>query len=302
MTTPQENQLSDKDARLWTALLVLVALIWGNAFVAIKVIVAHVTPLAFITVRFVPVALTFALLLLPIRRREMWLMIRSEWWRLGLLGLLGGVAYNGFLAWGETRIAAGTASLIIALNPAFTYLLSVLFMGERLTWQRSLGIAIAFAGLFVIIRWGSGQAVTLEDAKYAFITLLAPLCWAAYTVIGKGVVSRHPPLLVTGVAMSVAGMVSLLFVTPSLLAQLPTLPGSFWWSLAFLVFLCTVFAFVIWFGALEKMPAGRVASFIYLVPLFANTFSLLMLGERITAPSVAGGIVLVGGVWLVNRR
>jgi len=289
-------------AILWPALLILSTIIWGNSFIAIKHVIARVTPLELVTVRFVPVALTFAALLLPTRGRQVWRMIRADGWRLALLGLTGGVLYNIFLGWGETRVAAGSASLIIALNPAFTYVLSVIFLGERFAWQRALGLIVAFGGLFVIIRWGSGRAVTLDDARYAFITMLAPACWAVYTVSGKPLVERYPPLLVTGVSMSFAGLFSLAFARPALLAQLPNLPASFWWSVLFLVIPCTVFAFSVWFGALERMDAGRVAGFVYLVPMFAVTFSHWLLDEPITPALLAGAAILVVGVWLVNRR
>ena len=286
----------------WTALLVLVTLFWGNSFIAVKVIVQHVSPLELVTVRFVPVALIFAALLLPTRGREVWAMVRADGWRLALLGLTGAVLYNTFLGWGETRVAAGTASLIIALNPTFIYTLSILVLGERFVWRRALGLAVAFAGLFVIIRWGSGRPIALDDAGYALIVMLAPLNWAVYTIAGKRVIARHPPLLVVGVAMIFAGLFSLVFVRPSLIAQLPTLPASFWWAVLFLAVPCTVFAFVVWFGALERMPAGRAAGFIYLVPMFAVTFSRWLLDEPVTPALLLGAAILIAGVYLVNRR
>jgi drug/metabolite transporter (DMT)-like permease len=228
--------------------------------------------------------------------------VRKESWRLALLGLTGAVLYNTFLGWGETRVPAGTASLIIALNPAFTYALSVLTLGESLRWRRALGMVVAFGGLFIIIRWGSGRPVNLGEASYAFITMLAPLCWAVYTILGKSVVSRHPPLLVTGTSMIFAGLFSLVFVSPAMVAKLPGLPASFWWSVLFLAIPCTVFAFVVWFGALERMPAGRVVGFVYLVPMFAVTFSRILLDEPVTLALAAGAGVLIAGVWMVQRK
>lgn len=298
----RSNHRSTGGAALWTTLLILVTLIWGNSFIAIKHVVEYVTPLELVAVRFIPVALTFAVLLLPTRSRQVWQVIRAEGWRLPLLGLTGAVLYNIFLGWGETRVAAGTASLIIALNPAFTYALSLIFLGERFAWRRALGLAVAFGGLSVIIRWGSGRAVALDDMGYAFITMLSPVCWAIYTVSGKALVERHSPLLVTGISTTFAGLFSLVFVRPSLLAQLPALPASFWWSALFLAWPCTVFAFAVWFSALERMPAGRVAGFVYFVPMFAVTFSRWLLDEPITPALVVGAAILVGGVWLVNRR
>lgn len=286
---------------LWVVLLVLVTLIWGNSFIAIKHMVAYVSPLELVTLRFVPVALTFALILLPTRGGRIRRMIRQETWRLAFLGLIGAVLYNVFLAWGQTRVPAGTASLIIALNPAFIYVLSVLFLDEVFRWRRALGLGIAFSGLFIIIRWGSGQRMTINEARYILITLAAPTMWAIYTVVGKSVISRHPPLLVTGVSMIFAGLFSTLFVRTSLLVRLPTLPLSFWGAVLFLAWPCTVFAFLVWFGALEHMAASRVAGFIYLVPMFGVSFSRWLLGEPITLALLLGMVVLIAGVWLVNR-
>jgi drug/metabolite transporter (DMT)-like permease len=307
--TPQSSDLhicashrSPGWSALWTGLLILVALFWGNTFIAVKHIIAHVTPLELVVVRFLPTALVFAALLLPTHGRQAWQMVRAEGWRLPLLGLTGSVLPSIFVGWGQTHVAAGTAGLIVALNPAFTYILSVILLGERFTWRRALGLLVAFGGLFVIVRWGSGRAVTLEDVGYALITMLAPASWAVYTVSGKPLVECYPPLLVTGGSVLFGGLFSLLFVRPALLAQLPALPGSFWWSVLFLALPCTVFAFIVWNSALERMPAGRVAGFVYLVPMFAITFSHWLLGEPVTPALALGAAILVGGVWLINRR
>jgi drug/metabolite transporter (DMT)-like permease len=301
-TSNQNGTLSPTQIALWTSLLVSITLLWGNSFIAIKYVVRYVTPLELVTVRFVPVAITFVIIVLPKYRSQLWSIIRTEWWRLMLLGLTGAVLYNVFLSWGETRVAAGTASLIITLNPTFIYTLAVLFLKEQFAWVRVLGLAIAFGGVFVIVRWGSGQPVAFSDMGHACITMLAPVMWAIFTVSGKALVTRYPPLLVTGVSMTFAGLFSLIFVRPSFIQLLPTLPVLFWWSALFLALPCTVFAFYIWFAALERMSAGRVASFVYLVPMFGVTFSRWLLDEPITPALIVGGIILIAGIWLVNRR
>lgn len=296
-----ENRSPSGTVSMWVGLLVLVTLLWGNAFVAIKRVIAYVTPLELVTVRYVPVAITFVLILISTRRRQVWRAIREDGWRLVLLGLAGGVLYNIFLGWGEMGVGAGTASLIIALNPAFTYVLSVLFLGEAFSWRRALGLVVAFGGLFIIIRWGSGRAVTWDDFGYALITTLAPVSWAVYTVAGKPLLARHPPLVVAGLSMSFAGAMSLVFIRPSSLSRLVQLPLEIWGAILFLALACTVFAFIVWFGALQHLSAGRVASFVYLVPMFAVTFGHWLLDEPVTLALLLGAVVLVAGVWLVNR-
>jgi len=284
-------------------LLVLVTLIWGNSFVAIKHAVRFLTPVELTILRFIPVALIFGVLLLTTRRVPFWQMVRGDWLGLVLLGLSGAVAYNLALNTGESRIPAGTASLIISLNPAFTFILSALFLKERPTIKKAMGLTIAFLGLYVIVRYASrqsGQQIDFSYLRYVFITMLAPFCWAIYTILGKPLVARYSPLMVVGGAM-IAAVVPLLFlVRGSLIAKLPTLPPSVWLSIAFLSLACTVFAFVIWFGALQRMEASRAASFVYLVPLFGVSFSKLLLDEPITLVLLIGAALLIGGVYLIN--
>lgn len=284
-------------------LLVLVTLIWGNSFIAIKHAVQFLTPVELTILRFIPVALIFGVLLLTTRRRAFWQMVRRDWLGLVLLGLSGAVAYNFALNTGESRIPAGTASLIISLNPAFTFILSILFLREQPTIKKALGLTIAFSGLYVIVRYASGQSgqqIDFSYLRYVFITMLAPICWAIYTILGKPLVARYPPLMVVGGAMMVAVVPLLFLVRGSLIAKLPTLPPSVWLSIAFLSLACTVFAFVIWFGALQRMEASRAASFVYLVPLFGVSFSKLLLDEPITLVLLIGAALLIGGVYLIN--
>jgi drug/metabolite transporter (DMT)-like permease len=193
--------------------------------------------------------------------------------------------------------------LIISLNPVFTFILSILFLRERPTIKKTIGLTIAFLGLYVIVRYASGQSGQQIDfgyLRYVFITMLAPLCWAIYTILGKPLVARYPPLMVVGGAMMAAVVPLLFLVRGSLIAKLPTLPPSVWLSIAFLSLACTVFAFVIWFGALQRMEASRAASFVYLVPLFGVSFSKLLLDEPITLVLLIGAALLIGGVYLIN--
>jgi drug/metabolite transporter (DMT)-like permease len=281
-------------------LLVLVILIWGNSFIAIKHAVQFLAPIELTILRFIPVALIFGILLLTTHRVAFWQMVRRDWLGLVLLGLSGVVAYNLALNTGESRVPAGTASLIISLNPAFTFILSVVFLRERPTIKKAMGLAIAFLGLYVIVRYASNQQIDFNYLRYVFITMLAPLCWAIYTILGKPLVARYPPLIVVGGAMIAAVIPLLFFIRGSLIAKLPTLPLSAWLSIAFLSLACTVFGFVIWFRALQRMEASQAASFVYLEPLFGVSFSKLLLDEPITPALLIGAALLIGGVYLIN--
>lgn len=282
--------------------LILITILWGNSFIAIKHAVQFLTPMELTILRFIPVAVAFAALLLPTRRASLWAMIKKDWLVLIFLGLTGAVGYNIFLMTGEQRIAAGTASLIVpSLNPVLIFILSIIFLKERPTLKKVTGLILASIGLYIIVRYASGERIDFSYLFYVFVTLLAPLCFATYTILGKPLVARYPPLQVTGGAMMAAVIPLLFLIDGNLVAKLPTLPATVWLSIAFLSFLCTVFAFVVWFWALQKMEASRVGSFTYLVPLFGVSFSQVILGESITPALAIGGAILLSGVYIVNR-
>ncbi|HID62028.1 MAG TPA: DMT family transporter [Anaerolineae bacterium] len=282
--------------------LVLITILWGNSFIAIKHAVQFLTPMELTILRFIPVAVTFAALLLPTRWASFWAMVRKDWLSLIFLGLTGFVGYNIALMTGEQRIAAGTASLIVpSLNPVLIFILSIIFLKERPTFKKVTGLILASIGLYIIVRYASGERIVFSYLLYVLITLLAPLCFATYTIVGKPLVARYPPLQVTGGATMAAVIPLLFLIDGDLIAKLPTLPASVWLSIAFLSFLCTVFAFVVWFWALQKMEATQVGSFTYLVPLFGVSFSQVILDESVTPALIIGGAILLSGVYIINR-
>lgn len=281
--------------------LVLIAMIWGNSFIAMKYAVQFLTPVELTILRFIPVAVAFAVLLLPTRWVSFWAMVRQEWPILVLLALTGAVGYNIFVNTGSQKIAAGTVSLIVPpLNPVFTFVLSIIFLKERPTVKKATGLIVASIGLYIIVRYAGGKRIDFSYLRYVFVTMLGPLCFAIYTILGKPLVARYSPLQVTGGAMMAAVIPLVFLIDGNLIVKLPTLPATVWLSIAFLAFLCTVFAFVVWFWALQKMEASQVSSFTYLVPLFGTSFSQVILGESITPALIVGGAILLGGVYIIN--
>ncbi len=137
------------------ALVGLLVVFWGNAFVAIKYLLetAGLTPMGLTALRYLPAALvSLALLLVLYPLPVIGAAWRREWFGIGLYGLTGVLGYNIALNYGEVRIAAGTASLIVGLSPVLTLLAARAFLGERITPRKLWGIVIAFLGLFVRTR------------------------------------------------------------------------------------------------------------------------------------------------------
>lgn len=285
-----------------TALYVLVGLLvafWGNAFVAIKYLleVERMTPMGLTALRYLPsAAISLALLLILYPLPSIASAWRREWAGIGLYGLTGVLGYNIALNFGEVRIAAGTASLIVGLSPVLTLLAARAFLGERITQRKLWGIVIAFLGLFAVVRWGAAEPVNLDYLLAAMITLGAPLSWVVYTIVGKPLVDRADPTLVTLSAI-VWGSLPLVFFVPS---GLGGISANAWLALGFLALVCTVFGFLVWSWALKRTEASRLGAVIYLIPLVTIISSLVLMGQPPTWGLAAGGLVLMGGVALAE--
>jgi drug/metabolite transporter (DMT)-like permease len=74
-----------------------------------------------------------------------------------------------------------------------------------------------------------------------------------------------------------------------------------WWAMIFLGVLTTGFAYIAWFDALSQLPAAQTGTFLFVEPLTSMVVAANILGEKITLVSVLGGVVILFGIWMVNR-
>jgi len=281
-------------------------LIWGNAFVAIKYALNYISPAELLVFRYVPASVFFLAILLT--RRGLRLpgrLSRGERGRLLLAGLCGIPIYNFCLNWGEQHITAGMASLIIALNPGITYVLTLVFWGERWSGRKVAGLAVAFGGLALLVF--SAQGVPGGEPPKAIlwgalVTLGSPVAWACYTLLGQPLVRRYSSLEVTAWATLIGTIPILLLIRPSSVKAIPTFPLGFWLAIAWLVLFCTVIAFAVWYWALKYAGATEISAFIYLIPAFAILFGRMLLREPITPSLIAGGLLILAGISLVSRQ
>ncbi len=290
-----------REKGLLYAALVTTTIVWGGSFVAVKRALNYLSPLELLFMRFVPAALAFALLLCLRERAALVVLVRAEWRSLCLMGLFGVIIYHLSLNIGEQLIPAGTASLVMALNPAFIFLLSVLFLGEQATGMRLLGLGMAFVGLFIVLRNPLGEAMEFDYLRGVLITMVAPMSWAAYTVISRPLAARYPPLAVTGMGTILGAMPVLGTANASLLGRIAAMPGDGWASIIFLALLATVAGVTTWVTALEHLDASRVGAFIYLVPLWGAVLGQRLLGEPLTLSLLIGAVAIITGVMVVNR-
>jgi drug/metabolite transporter (DMT)-like permease len=272
--------------------LVLTLLIWSFSFLAAARLRQDLGLTEALAARFLPVLLGAGLLLAwrrPLR------LPRAAWWRIAVMGLLGVPVYNLAFLHGLKTVPTGTAALIIALNPVFTAVLARFFLKEAFGLRRTVGLVMALAGVFVVIRYGTDKPVDWPYLSSALVLAVAPLGWACYTVIGRRLPAAADAFDTTYALLFVGSLPILALATPTLGRRLVAHPGALWWAL-YLAVPCTLAAYAAWIWALKRLPAGEVAAFVFLNPPLANLWAWLFEGATLKPPFVLGAAVLLAGV------
>jgi drug/metabolite transporter (DMT)-like permease len=282
--------------------LLLVTIFWGGSFSAIKHLLGLYTPMELVVARFIPAAFIFALISIAFYPKESLKMLKEDFLKTFLVGLLGIPAYHLCLNNGETHISAGLASLIIGLNPTFTFIASSIFLKEKPTILRIAGLIVSFIGLFILVKFGSGLELNYSYLMAVFLTVLSPAAWALYTITSKPLTLRHSPMVVASVTTVIGTIPVLFLIDRTFITKSIGINTSFALSLGFLSILSTVIGNIVWMAAIKKISATRVSSFVYLSPFFAVIIGILFLHESMNFAFLIGGLFILGGVALVNLR
>jgi drug/metabolite transporter (DMT)-like permease len=277
-------------------------IVWGGSFIATKVAIAEISPATLIWVRFAMGLVVLAATALA--RRELVPAGRRELLYFALLGFLGVTFHQWLQATGLKTAHASTTGWIVASIPIFMALLGRAFLGETLGMHRWTGIALAALGVMLVIGKGSLSALFSGRSAVAgdYLVLASAPNWAIFSVVSRGGLKRHAAacMMFYVVALGWAFTTPLLLAGPGL-GELSALTPRGWIAVLFLGVICSGFAYVFWYDALKRLPAARVGALIYLEPLVAVVVARLVLGEPILPAALAGGALILGGVWLVNR-
>jgi drug/metabolite transporter (DMT)-like permease len=275
--------------------IALALLTWSSAYAAIAYALPFFSPGEVALARLSIGSLCFALLLW-IRRVP--LPARRDWPQLALLGVAGLTVYHLCLNYAETRIASGTASILIALVPAATAAVSAVWLHERLSLRSWIGLGVALLGTVLVVL-ASGQSISMDPR--AWLVLVCVAVSAVYFVGQKPLFARSSTLGVTAFTFFAATLAALPFGwrLPQALSVAPWPPLA---ALLWLGFAPTFVGYLAWNLAVHRASASRVSSFIYLSPPIALLIGWLWLHEVPNAMILVGGVITVGGVVLTNAR
>jgi drug/metabolite transporter (DMT)-like permease len=267
-------------------------------YLAAKRGVQEIPPLTLLVWRLLVSAGTFAALLafLPGHR----LPPRRLLPRVALLGLLSGPLNQALFLLAMQHTTAAHGALIFSLTPLGVYLVELARGRERPRWTATLGIAVALAGVLLLLLARGLNALSglfLGD----LLLLGSLLAWVFYTTEGRELVAQEGPLR-TSAWSNISGALLLLPLVPWVLRPETVFAASLLakGAVVYLGLGSSVLSYAIWFAALGRTDASKVAIFSNLQPVATALAAWALLGESLSWEVVVGGALVLLGVRLTQ--
>ena len=269
---------------------------------ATKVALQDISPIAIVWLRF-----SMGVLILGIAvslRGQFSLPGRGEWAYFSLLGFLGITFHQWLQSNGLQTSEAGTTAWIVSTTPVFMALLGWTVLKEALSWVKTSGILLAFAGVLLVVSKGNLASISVGrfGAPGDFLILISSVNWAVFSVLSRRGLKSYPAGLMMFYVMSLGWMfTTILFFAQTGLSEITNLTSNGWLGVIFLGVFCSGLAYIAWYDALQALPSAQTGAFLYIEPLVAVVVAFFVLSEPVTVVSLIGGGVIILGVWLVNR-
>lgn len=280
--------------KLPVAALLLLALIWGYAWVVMKIALDYVQPFTFSAMRtfFGAVAL---FIVLPLMGRPLKPKAVGP---TAILGVLQTTGFVGMLTWALEDGGAGKTSILTYTMPFWLLLMAWVALGERLRGFQWVAVGLALCGLVLILApW------RLEGKVSDFLAVGGALFWAASAVYAKVLRKRHEVDLLSLTAWQMLlGSIPLIIIAAATWSWSPEWTGTFIIALVYVAILGNAVAWILWLYILDSFKAGTAGLATLLTPVIGISSAWIQLGEQPGVVEGLGMIAIVSALLLVALR
>jgi drug/metabolite transporter (DMT)-like permease len=283
-------------------LLSLTALFWGGNAIAGRLAVGEISPMVLTALRWVVVVIV----MVPLTARTLaveWPILRERWLTLVLMGIFGFTAFNGLFYVAAHHTSAVNLTIFQGAIPVLVLLGTVLFFRTRILPLQILGMIVTIAGVVLVSVKGSFEILRTLALNIGDVwMLIACVFYAGYTLA-----LRHRPAasgLVFFTSLAVIAFLSslppLAFEMANGTAQWPTPKG--WIVLLYVALLPSLLSQIFFIRGVELIGPARAGLFVNLVPVFGALLAVVLLGEPFATYHALGLALVLGGIWLAERR
>ncbi|MFA9557724.1 DMT family transporter [Evansella sp. AB-rgal1] len=284
--------MKEKSLLFTYGIIFFVVITWGLNIVMVKVLVEYFPPVTMTALRILLAGVVaMSMIVVSMKMRK---LTKKEWIYTIGGGLLGIAAHHYFLTMGLTLTNASNAVVILALVPVTTSIFAVIFLGDRLTKWRLLGISLAFSGV-ALTQGGVQEAIALGDI-YVFVSMVVQAL--SFIFIRKATVTVDPRQMTS--MMLLIGAVGVLIVSfilePGSLVYMVGAPWGVYVIFLISAVLSTAIGHFLFNAAIKRIGAGQTAVFINLVPFIGLVGSAIFLNEQVYWYQTLGFLIIVVGV------
>lgn len=283
----------------WAA-FILLGLVWGTSFLWIKIAVKEIGPLLLVSLRLLIGIL--GLLIYVAWTKPKIPFDRQTWFQLTILGLINNAIPYLLISWGEIYIDSAVAAILNSTAPLFTMILAhYLLTDDPMTGKRVIALLIGFAGIVVLMERDLHGA--LDRGVLGQLAVLTAAVFYAISSIYARRITSDQPAAVRAIVPLIGADILIWMLTPIAEQRivLPVLPLT-WLAIIWLGLMGVSLAYILYFYLLHSVGPTRTVLVTYVFPLVGVILGVLFLGETLDWNLVAGGLMVIGGIVLVNRQ
>lgn len=289
-----------RDPRVAYLLVNLATLLWSSNVALGRLLRDQIGPVTLSAARFTLGSLLFAVLLQrasPRGHAERSPFTRRELLILGGMGLSGVFTFPILLYFSLRYTTATNVALINGTGPLLTLLLAAAFLGERVNLALSLGGLISLTGVALLISGGTatGQISILGFNRGDGLALLAVALWGVYSILGRLATRRHSSLRVSAISAWMALPLLLVAAILEWRVNPPQLTPQVLLSAVYIGIFPTVIAFLSWNEGVRRVGPNQAMAFYNTLPVFGAMLGYFFLGETLSAQTLLGGLLVIGG-------
>ena len=276
----------------------MLAMIWGSAFLAIKVVVPDTGPLWLATIR---VVIAFIVLLpFALVKGLVWPEDTRQWGLICLIMLLNVVVPFFLISWAEQFIDAGVASLLMGVGP-FMALIGSHFTthDDKLSRAKIIGAIFGFSGILVLVGWDAIQGLG-NNLLGQGAAMLGAACYVSSSLLIRKL-GGFPPVRLSALILGMASLtlLSLSFSIPGI-PDHPFKPQTWLWLIYLGVF-PSALGYVLRYYMIQKIGVSTFASSLNLIPVFGVFLSAILLGEALSVNVFISLALIVTGLFIIRR-
>jgi drug/metabolite transporter (DMT)-like permease len=289
-----------RDRALAYAAFLVVCLVWGTTYLAIRVAVRTIPPMLLTGARFIVAGVI--LLAIALLRGEPLPRARSVITELLIVGLLMVGIGNFTVVWAEQWVPSGFAALLVATAPFWAVLMErTRKEGERIDLRRVVGMLIGFVGVALLVTpGGAGNSFDRHLVIGAIALQFASMAWQYGTVRAKYNLHDVPPLMSSSFQMLAGGIATAIVGFATGEPRRLTFTAEGLGALAYLTIFGSVLAYTSYVYAVRKIRVTTLSLYAYINPLVAVILGWLILKEQLTPLSIVAMLIILGGVAIVQ--